>query len=134
MPTAAASQLLHPNANLPEPVPAKRRGRPSKQLLLEQELQESDPAQSQRSEASVAVIEAGPADFMDDMFEAKETPLSEAAAVWEDLVEVSCLLSMALLLMAGEAQQLEGRGFIAPGCSVAQSARLTMLPGSTRPA
>lgn len=96
MPVAAASQLLqstHSNAALQQPVPAKRRGRPSKQLLLERELQESDLAQSQRSEASVAVIEAGPAEFLDDMFDEQETPLSEAAAVWEDIVEVSLLFS-----------------------------------------
>ena len=95
MPVAATSQLLqstHSNATLQEPVPATRRGRPSKQLLLEQELQEeSELAQSQRSEASVAVIEAVPAEFLDDIFDARETPLSEAAAAWEDIVEVSLL-------------------------------------------
>jgi hypothetical protein len=96
MPVAATSQLLqstHSNATLQEPVPATRHGRPSKQLLLEQELQESELAQSQRSEASVAVIQAGPAEFLDDMFDARETPPSEAAAVWEDMVEVSLLFS-----------------------------------------
>ena len=54
----------------------------------ERELSESRQAQLQRSQSSVAVAQR-PSSFDDIPFETQEAPLSGAAAVWEDIVEVN---------------------------------------------
>ena len=66
----------------------------------ERELSESRQAQLQHSQSSVAVAQR-PSSFDDNAFEAREAPLSGAAAVWEDIVEVSlpCWLRMWSMLM-----------------------------------
>lgn len=54
----------------------------------ERELTESRQAQLQRSHSGVALAPR-PGSFDDGVFEVQEAPLSGAAAVWEDIVEVS---------------------------------------------
>ncbi len=56
------------------------------QPAWERELQESKQAQLQRSQSSVALVQRS-FDFEDDIFDSQE--MSNAAAVWEDIIEVS---------------------------------------------
>ncbi len=100
-----SSLLSQPSVNIPDVTPkrslAKRaRSRPSRLLVdvpsvpaWEREVSESKLAQLQRSQSSVALAQR-PDSFDDDVFEAQEAPPSGAAAMWEDIVEVSLILAM----------------------------------------
>ena len=101
--------LRMPSLSIPgvaqKPSSAKRaRSRPRRVLgevpsepALEREISESRQAQLQRSQSSVAVVQR-PGSFDADVFEVQEAPVSGAAAVWDNIVEVS--LSCWLHLLA----------------------------------
>ena len=66
--------------------PRKLLAKAGSQPAWERELQESKQAQLQRSQSSVALVQRS-LDFEEDIFDSQE--MSDAAAAWEDIIEVS---------------------------------------------
>ena len=95
----SSETLCQPSLSIPDAAPKpslakKTRSSPGRLVVeapstpaWEREVSESRQAQLQRSHSSVALAPR-PGSFDDGAFEVQEAPLSGAAAVWEDIVEV----------------------------------------------